>query len=185
MINMNIPDLVIPIKSLNQPAGLSQIMAAHGIKSYAYSVKHKTVVLKFGFSNGDSKHTGERIYRQIANLPGWGQYDSDQAVLTNKPGYGYVPRSPSGKDMECIALDYQKLYNVAPNKDACVVEIWDTTLDSLNYYTSYAARAAENELFNQYEAVHKCLPIGNVSDTRGNKVGKSAVPRSLISQLFA
>lgn len=153
------PDLNIHLKNLNSPADILQLCKRHNIQNYAYAfifnnpLLHLDEWLKIGRSAGGE--IGERIYRQAGNVPGW-----------SSPLQG-----PSGSDIKDIINKFEKNYPLTLgmcNIDNISVRIWNVT-DVLNeHLTDYAypSRVCENELLNEYESIHGCLPIGNIKDTR-------------------
>ena len=173
-VNLNSPTLTIPVKDLVQASDLCGILKAHGIEQYSYSVKHFNPatqtydIMKIGMSADNARNFGDRIYRQVANLPGWPN----------------MPRSGCGKDIITVVYEYQLETGLIVHKDDCVVEIWDVTNEpQRGLDVKRAAEDAENELLGQYEKIHNKLPIGNPKDTR-KSTSKPFVTNSLFNDLF-
>jgi hypothetical protein len=151
-----------------------RILKDYGIEDYSYSVKHYNPAtqtyntIKIGMSADNAKNFGDRIYRQVANIPGWPT----------------IPRSSCGKDIIPAIDEYQGNTGLTVHKDDCLVEIWDVTrAPQRGQSAKKAATDAENELLNQYESIHGKLPIGNPKDTR-KITGKPFVTNETWDDLF-
>ena len=174
LADLNNPTVTVKVKDLKKPAGLMRILKDHGIEDYSYSVRHYNPVtqtweiIKIGMSADNATNYGDRIYRQVANLPGWPT----------------IPRSSCGKDILPAIHDYQVTTGLTVHKDECLVEIWDVSAAPQRGLTAKkAAEDAENELLDQYENIHGKLPIGNPKDTR-KITGKPFVTNTLWDDLF-
>ena len=166
--DINNPTLTVAIEDLAQASDLCGILKAHGVKKYAYAIKHLGQIVKIGMSADNAYNHGDRIYRQVANIPGWST----------------VPRSGCGKDILEVINDYQREMGVNIHKDDCTIEVWDVThVEQLSMRPQRTAEDAENELLDQYEEIHGRLPIGNPKDTR-KITGKPFVPARVFDQLF-
>lgn len=158
MIDINKPDRIILIKDLQKPIQVSNILQVMGANSYAYAFKYLGLIIKLGMSADNSKIYGERVYRQIANLPGWGS----------------LPASSCGKDIIGAVAAFESVHNLKVHKDDCSLEIW---------YPKGTALKTEDELLTQYETLHGCLPPGNPKDTRPAFL-KSKVRKDVFANLF-
>lgn len=142
MVDINKPDLIIRIKDLSKPIDISKILSSIGDKSYTYAFKCQGMTIKIGMSDNSTNTPGERVYRQIANLPGW----------------PVVPASDSGKDMISAVAAFEEKEDIVVHKDDCTIEFW---------ISGIRATDDENELLTQYKDFNGCLPPGNIKDTRG------------------
>ena len=150
LIDLFKPTVIIELSSLRSVNQIGKIMKDMNIaRGYAYSILHNTTVLKFGESSHQNGMWGERLRRQVSNIPGWKT----------------VPRSPSGKDILNVIFDYEKVFKATVSKENVSVHIYDAApLEP--YYPNEPSRVAESQLLTQYESIHGCLPIGNIKDTR-------------------
>lgn len=174
LADINNPTLTIKVKDLKQASEIMRRFKSHGIRQYAYSVKHYNPItktydtMKIGMSADNSYGYGERLYRQVANLPGWPS----------------MPKSGCGKDIITVVYDYQLDTGLIVHKDDCIVEVWDVTnVPQRGLDKKRAAEDAENELLDQYESLYGKLPIGNPKDTR-KITGKPFVTNSIFDDLF-
>ena len=170
------PDFVIHLRNLNAPSQVLQFCKKHNIKDYAYAFvynspfQHIDIWLKIGRSAGGE--VGERIYRQAGNVPGW-------TVPLN---------GPSGSDIKLIIEEFETQYPInlgLCNTDHISIRIWDVT-NVVNEHVSdeaYPSRVCENQLLDEYENIHGCLPIGNLKDTR-NEMMKPFVSKDTWNNLF-
>jgi len=157
MTDINKPDQIILVKDLLKPISLTKTMQQIGAYSYAYIIKHNGKIIKIGMSKDNSAIYGERLYRQVANLPGWST----------------IPVSSCGKDILAAVMFFERKELVTVHKDNCSVEIW----------IGPKASSLEDELLTQYEALHGCLPPGNPKDTRPTHL-KSKVRKDVFEKLF-
>lgn len=168
LADINNPTLSIDIKTLTRASDLCGILKANDIQRYAYAIKHKNQIMKVGMSADNAHHYGDRIYRQVANLPGWKT----------------IPRSGCGKDILTVVHDYQQETGMIVHKDDCTVEVWDVTnVPQSSFRIQREAELAENDLLSQYEELYKKLPIGNPKDTRVI-TGKPAISLSAFNNIF-
>lgn len=154
MADINRPNAIVLIKDLQAPADISKVLKNLSAYNYAYAFKHREKTIKIGMSAANSRMRGERVYRQIANLPGW----------------EYIPASDAGKDIIEAVRMFERQENVVVHKDECTVEIW----------LSNNALLDESILLDQYYSIHKCLPPGNPKDTRI----KNRVCEKVLTDLF-
>ena len=174
LADINKPTLTKKIKDLVQASDLCGILKSYGIERYAYSVRHYNSItqtydiMKIGMSADNASNYGDRIYRQVNNLPGWPT----------------MPRSGCGKDIITVVHDYQRDTGLIVHKDDCVVEIWDVThAPQRGQRIQRAAEDAETELLDQYVSTYGKLPIGNPKDTR-KSLGKPFVGNDTFNDLF-
>ena len=102
----------IPLKDLAKPIDVSHEMTKAGIaREYVYTIGTDSKIIKYGISTrGHSKTLGERLYRQLGNIPGW----SEPLVGGN------------GSEMRDIISDFNKMYGVNITKDDVYVQVCDT-----------------------------------------------------------
>lgn len=170
------PDYVIHLKNLSEPSAILRFCKKNNIKDIAYQfifnnpIEHKDICIKIGRSAGGE--IGERIYRQAGHLEGW------PSALSG----------PSGSDLLEVVVQYEKA-NPRDlgllSKDNFTIKIWDVTgvLNENINDDAYPTRLCENELMNEYEAIHGCLPIGNPKDTR-NEMMKPYTSRTVWNNMF-
>lgn len=164
---LNNPDYVIDIGQLNSPADILKTFRKLNIKNYAYTIEHSGKIIKIGRSTGDDP--GERLYRQVANFPGWCS----------------EPLSSSGSDIKPAIEQFEEKYNVTVTRNNCIANIWDVTGEISDSITdpNRPSRLAENSLLNEYEQIHGELPPGNRKDTRREMI-KPYVTTDLFDNLF-
>lgn len=146
MVSIKKPDYVVYIKDLRRPIDISKIIKSLGDTGYSYSFKYRNKPIKYGKSDNFSKTPGERLYRQIANLPGWDT----------------IPASSCGKDIITAVNSFEKEENVKVHKDECTLEIWLSVNPSED----------EDELLSQYKEDNGRLPAGNVKERVKGMVSK-------------
>lgn len=157
MIDINKPDVIIYIKDLHRPIDISRIVAALGNIGYSYSFRYipTNKIIKYGMSDNYSSTPGERVYRQIANLPGWDR----------------IPASGCGKDILTAVALFEKEQGIKLHKDDCILEIWCSSTPSDD----------EDELLCQHRDNNQGrLPAGNIKGTRL----KGMVSKSVFNKFF-
>ena len=173
---MNAPDEMIRLSPLSDPSDVSYKMAKMKTEYYCYCLAYqpKNVIdfeiLKFGQSSPDpyrvSKSYGERIYRQIANLPGW-----------PKP----LPLSSHGTDL-IRNIDKLKREGKLPmslDRHDFIIGIWDikfrNRMSGINIPTKNEVAWLEGELCSQYFLKNGRLPLLNVKDPRKSEAYKRSL----------
>lgn len=159
-IKIDKPELIISVSSLTSIADIHRIMKAHGIDNYTYVFKCQGKTMKIGHSADSSHSYGERITRQIGNLPG-------------------MPArwSSCGKDMIEVVKAFERETKIKVHPSDVTVEIWNVS-DINNPSIErdrYVAECAEDTLFDQYEERYGKLPPGNPKDTRRSKGGRTTI----------
>lgn len=160
------PDYTFILKDLKSASEICQKMKELGIDSYTYAIRHNGVIIKIGMSADNSKTAGERIYRQAANLHGWGK----------------IPVSTCGKDILPSIEAFEAIHNVSINRKHCTIDIWNVKNHMLILTDADKAKIMEDTLLDQYEEIHNRLPIGNPKDTRNRS---STGPMSVSAETFA
>jgi hypothetical protein len=162
------PTLLIKGSKLTKPYDLCKIMKREKIAEYGYGFFVETEeeqfnALKFGMSADNAKSYGDRVYRQLANIYGWGSY----------------PKSQCGKDMIEVVRCFEAETGLTIHKDNVHLGIYDAA-PMVNVYKDRVAAAeyVEGQLLTQYEKMFNSLPIGNFKDTR--KTGYT----NMFSELF-
>lgn len=152
-IDLYSPDKIIKCSELSNSSDIYSNMKKMNAESYAYCIayvprgKLKFEVLKFGKSSPDPDRTssvqGERIARQVANLPGW----SD------------LPTSDHGYDF-ARGVEQLKLLELLPkymNKNDIIIGVWNTSYNFRGQCKSKFATDGdkaswlEGELCSQYK----------------------------------
>jgi hypothetical protein len=163
MIDLKKPDMRIDIKSLIKPYDLVTMLKKAKIKNYCYAFwvclpsLNMIILMNLGMSVGG--RIGDRIYRKVGNLPGWG----------NKTLNGTF-----GSDMLIVVEAFEekfKEHGVSVHKDLVYVDIWDTTNLTVNSFNCSTVEA-EKKLFQDCYDQFGCLPAGNFQDPRKRNVNK-------------
>ena len=150
-INIDCPDMIIDVSRLKHSSEISKLMK--GIYAFAYRIKFQMYTLKIGQSDDHSNLFGERVIRQVGNLPGMNE---------NR-------KSPNGQEiLSTVAELNDSLGKDTVHKDWCFVDIWDVTdvpnpSVELSHHNSLRAEAI---LLDQYKLLYGNLPIGNIHCTR-------------------
>lgn len=173
MVKLNHPNYRIPIRSLSKPNDLLRAFKIAKLKNYCYAFyvhvpSHNIdILMNIGMSTGG--HIGDRIYRKIGNLPGWGNL-----ALTGD----------FGSDIKNVVHAVEEKFahiGLVVHKDNVTLHVWDTSnfvTDSFNNPTI----EAEKELIRQYKNQFGNLPVGNFQDPcKRNKV---TVSKMLFEELF-
>jgi len=172
-IDLLAPDFVINCGGLSRSKEIYQIMREQGItRSYGYGFYYWCAnrilapqFLKVGMSSpilGDRGYqVGERVVRQAAWLPGWGEQ----------------PKTSNGldfwKNIEQDLIIDKKISNTF-NKNNVSIAIWDVTkrMDSANILReqeNIATAWVEGELANQHKKIYGALPPLNYTDPSQTK----------------
>ena len=171
------PDYTIHLKNLTSPSEVMQFCKQQNIRNYAYAfiynspIEQRDFYLKIGRS-APGGSIGERIYRQAGHVPGW----------------AFPLTGPSGSDIAHVIDLFEKTFPVNTklltinNVSIC---IWDVTNVVNTHLTddAYPTRVCENQLLDEYEEIHGCLPLGNLKDTR-NEMMAPYVGREHYESLF-
>jgi hypothetical protein len=165
-----IKHIKINFAELRDPMQIMHIVKQAGFRSYVYCfVDDQERVLKYGVQHSSNRQLGERVYRQAANLDGWG-----------KP----LPYSASGMSMKRLAEDYKNTYNSKLERSNVSVLIWDQT-DTTISASEIRAKCLnlESNLISKYISQFGYAPIGNNEKTTKRKVSANA-HKSVVSELF-
>jgi hypothetical protein len=135
--------------------------------------------MKIGQSDEHERIFGERLYRQVAYLPGWHQYGTDCVEYTD---HGWVPRGGNGPELLVLINQFNARYKTKMHKDSCVALVWDlTNVPNDSIYKNLISRKAEDILVEQHRDVYHAVPLGNFKDT---KVNTAYTPVELGVSLF-
>lgn len=157
----------IQLRTVIDPSFILEYFRKNGIKYYVYEIRHFGYILKYGYSSGAP---GERLYRQIANIPS---------------GWNKSYRSPSGKDFQCVCEDFETQYGCIVDKNNIEVVIHDMT----NYKFEYSfnplleLRRFEAEFIESFKHLHGERPIGNLKD-EDNALDIRATSDKTMSEFF-
>ena len=166
MISLDNPDYKISLAKLSKPCVLLNLFQSLNIKNYCYAFlldipsHNKNIIMNIGQSSGGE--IGDRIYRKVGNLPGWG-------VLTLNGAYG----SDMKKVIDAVEKKYADI-GVKVDKKDVTVHIWN--VDNLDFDSfNEPAIDAEKCLINEYTNTFGSLPVGNFQDprNRNRSVSKS------------
>lgn len=166
MISLDNPDYTIFINTLARPSDLMNLFKNANLKDYCYAfytnvpAHNIKILMNIGMSTGTE--IGDRIYRKVGNLPGWGSL-----TLTGN----------FGADMKDVVNAVEAKYahlNLKIHKDDVTLDIWNTkdlTVDSFNDPTI----EAEKILIQDCKNTFGCMPAGNFQDpcTRNKSVSKT------------
>jgi len=165
-----IKHIKINFSELRDPMQIMHIIKQAGFRSYVYCfIDEQERVLKYGVQHSSNRQLGERVYRQAANLDGWG-----------KP----LPYSSSGMTMQRLATDYNKIYNKQLERSNVSVLIWDQT-DATMSASEMRAKClnVESDLISKYVTQFGHAPIGNNEKATKLKVNANKV-KTTVSELF-
>lgn len=163
-------EIKINLGELYDPAQITRMLRELGIRTYAYSfIDNFGRVIKFGVQYSAGQNHGERVYRQAANLDGWG-----------KP----LPRSSSGMPMREIAKDYTKQYGIPLDRTNVSILIWDQTDLSLSLSEMRArCERIESQMIENHIELFGYAPVGNNEKTTKLKVMQKQ-NSAIINDLF-
>ena len=149
----------IDLAELYDAVQILSIVKKLGILTYNYSFNdNEGRVIKYGVQYSCGRQPGERVYRQAANLNGWG-----------KP----LPYSSNGMSMRMVANDYEKLYSIPLDRSIVSVSIWDQTNTSLSLSEMRAkCERIETKLIENHIELFSCAPVGNNEKSTKLKVQK-------------
>ena len=153
MIELDHPNYKVPLSNLARPYLLVSNFKQLNLQNYCYAFWVKTpttnVLMNIGMSTGG--RIGDRIYRKVGNLPGWGSYE-----LTGD----------FGSDMKLVVAAVEERFEhlgLKIHKDDVTLHIWDTNnlvVESFNSPTVWA----EKKLFRDCKEKFGCIPAGNWQD---------------------
>ena len=149
----------------------------HKLEGITYCFCYKNIVLKYGCSyanfqtrNKQNTSYGERLIRQIKNLPGRAQVTPTDTYL---PGYGFVPASEHGADIRQVIIDFEEKIKKKISRDEIYLHIWNiTNAQSTKYFfpaddngNKRRAEYFEGLMVAQYKQDNNGVaPIGNIKD---------------------
>lgn len=169
-IDINRPDYSFSVSKCKRSASIHRALKHFCVEQYAYIIECEGKAMKIGQSADSSRIYGERLIRQLGNLPGWPPEEAR--------------KSGCGKDILSVTEDFQKATGITVHKDNCTVKIWDVThIPIVAYNQRHPSVLAEDELMTQYEQQHGRLPIGNYKDTRP-KYKPSLIRIDVVKSLF-
>lgn len=163
-------NITINLGELYDPAQILKIFKDRDIKTYNYAfVDNYGRIIKYGVQYSSGQQPGERVYRQAANLSGWG-----------KP----LPYSSSGITMRTVAEDYKNFYNIPLDRVNVSVQVWDQSDSSLSLSEMRAkCERTESSLIENHIEVFGRAPVGNNEKSTKLKVLKKQ-NSAIINELF-
>lgn len=189
------PDYIIPIRDKDDSYPWYSWFKDNDLQGIAYAFYFKNKLIKIGCSyasfktrSKDNQSYGERLIRQIHNLPGrFKKNPSDYYV----DGYGFVPKSENGKDIIENIKDFEKVNKVKIDRDQIYLHIWNITNTFSTVYHWFdddvsnkeRAKYFEGLLIYQYKIDNQnYLPVGNQKQDpsiwnrafSGSKISKEA-----------
>lgn len=159
----------LSLRTISDAKDIVQLFRENKIDKYVYEVRHLGYILKYGLSNG-GKTPGERVYRQIANIP---------------QGWNSTPRSNSGKDFAMVCTDFSNKYGIPVNKNNIEIVVHDMTnyLFEVSQDPAKEVKRFEAELIDSFTKLHGERPIGNLRSEKAALV-TTTTPDKIISSLF-
>lgn len=168
-IDINKPDFTVDCSTLARSCETGHVFADNGCEYYAYKIDCDGRTIKIGHSSDWARIYGDRVTRQIGNLPGF-EHEGRTGL--------------AGTDIYAAVDAFEKVHAIKVHKDKCKVHVWDVTqIFPIGTNQQKPSKEAEDELFNQYESTHKKLPPGNFKDTRP-KVKKAVLKFDTLNRLF-
>jgi hypothetical protein len=172
MIDLHSPTRIIQIKNLSRPIDIQRWCKKAKLQKYCYAFyvvdpsTNQELAMNIGMSIGGE--IGDRIYRKVGNLPGWGSL-----ALTGD----------FGADMKRVVEEFEKKYtHIKVDKNQVNLHLWDT--NNLTSQTIIEATIqAEKTLISQYEEIYGSIPVGNFQDPRTRN--KSGIVTQVFNDLFA
>jgi hypothetical protein len=166
MISLDYPNYKIYISTLSKPCDMLKIVNDLNLKKYCYAFNvfiqptKSFIIMNIGMSKGEE--IGDRLYRKIGNLPGWGVLE-----LSGK----------FGSDMKEVVNRTEKKFkefNLKIHKDDVILHVWDVNNLDVDSFNDPAVEA-EKYLMRQYKERFGCMPAGNVQDpcNRNKSISKS------------
>ena len=145
LVDLNHPDYHIQLSQFDNPCEIKEFFRdIIGRTPHAYQILFRDRTIKFGESGESGRDVGERIYRQIANIPGWST----------------IPKGGAGKDILETLKDFEKEYCATILREECSINIW-TGFHIAGDNNRSISTFLEQSLLDQYEEIHGEYPIGN------------------------
>ena len=173
MIKLAHPNYKVPLKNLKRPYQLVSSFKTLGMKDYCYAFLVKDyntnteILMNIGMSEGE--HIGDRAYRKVGNLPGWGR----NALTGDR-----------GTDIKLVVKAVEERFEhlgLKIHKDNVTLHIWDTSNLIFDSYNSPTIEA-EKKLFRDCKEKFGHIPAGNWQDP--NDRNKDGVLPSVFVDLF-
>jgi len=191
------PKFVIAIRTIDDDFSWYSWFRANNLKGMVYAFYYKNKVLKFGcsfckFKTRKNDNFGDRLIRQVNNLPGRFKLNPTDWY---EDGYGFLPKSPNGREMVKIIKDFEKNNNIKVDRDDIYLHIWDiTNVESEKYFwadddegNKKRAEYFEALVVVQYKSDNDGqVPLGNVNDpsTRNHAYTKPKISKEGGSLFF-
>lgn len=164
-------DIKIDLGAYYDPMQILKFFKDAGIQTYNYAfVDNYGRVIKYGIQYSVSgNQPGERVYRQAANLDGWGKA---------------LPLSDSGVSMRRVSDFYTKSYGIPLNRSNVSILVWDQTdvNSSISEMRAKCERIEASQIENHIN-IHGYAPVGNNEKSTKSKVMKKK-NSAIISELF-
>jgi hypothetical protein len=171
MIELSHPNYKINLATLPKPSVLLSNLKRLKLQNYCYAfwVKHNNtnILMNIGMSEGN--RVGDRLYRKVGNVPGWGQYQLTGVF---------------GSDMKIVVEAVETKFNgmgLKIHKDDVCLHIWDTGNLTSPTFKSPTVEA-EKKLFRDCKEKFGCIPSGNIQDP--NDRNKAQIDKSHFNMLF-
>lgn len=173
MVDLEHPNYKIPLAPLQRPYKLVSEFKKNRLQNYCYAFwvkenrSNTNILMNIGMSDGG--RIGDRIYRKVGNLDGWGSH-----ALTGVFG------SDMKKVVELVEEKFEHLALKIHKNDVCL-HIWDTTKLTSTTYKSPTIDA-EKKLFRDCKEKFGCIPAGNIQDP--NDRNKQSTSKVIFENLF-
>lgn len=173
MIKLVHPNYKVPLKNLERPYQLVSNFKQLDLQNYCYAFWVKDyntntqLLMNIGMSTGG--RIGDRIYRKVGNLPGWGK----NALTGDR-----------GADMKLVVKAVEERFEhlgLKIHKDDVVLHIWDTNNLVVESFNSPTVEA-EKKLFRDCKEKFGCIPAGNWQDP--NDRNKEPVSKQQYNMFF-
>ena len=172
LCNIYRPNVILRIKDIPDGFEWYSWFSTNRIEGITYAFYYRNQVIKYGCSYArfqtrkKSSSYGERLIRQVKNLPGRLGSPGDIHI----DGYGFVPKSENGRDIVSNILELEIELGKKIDRDDIYLHIWNITNvhSTVNFYypdddgNKKRAEYFEGLMVAQYkEDNNGSLPIGN------------------------
>lgn len=172
LCNIYRPSLVLAISDIPDNFKWYTWFKENKFEGITYAFYYKNHVIKYGCSYAKfqtrkkSSSYGERLIRQVNNLPGRFGNPGDIHI----DGYGFVPKSENGRDISDNIRELETKLGKKIDRDDIYLHIWDITNvhSTTNFY--YPTDEGNKQRAEYFEALmvaqykednNNSLPIGN------------------------
>jgi hypothetical protein len=169
------PNFILAIRDIPDNFSWYAWFRERNLKGMVYAFYYKNDLLKIGcsfcnFQTRKNTNYGDRLIRQINNLPGRFKLNLDDYY---KEGYGFLPASPNGKEIVDTIIEFENTKGIKIDQTEIYLHIWNITeTEAQAYYfgdsdknNKRKAEYFEGLLVEQYKRDNnQKLPPGNKKD---------------------